>query len=53
MAENYAKLGYESVEAYKENASVEDYRDYLLTNKVLDFLIENAVITEPEAETAE
>lgn len=53
LAENYANLGYESVEAYKENASVEDYRDYLLTNKVLDFLIENAVITEPEVETAE
>lgn len=53
LAENYAKLGYESVEAYKENASVEDYRDYLLTNKVLDFLIENAVITEPVEETAE
>ena len=47
---NYANLGYESVEAYKENASIEDYRDYLLTNKVLDFIIENAVITEP-AET--
>jgi len=53
LAENYANLGYESVEAYKENASVEDYRDYLLTNKVLDFLIENAVITEPVEETAE
>lgn len=50
---NYANLGYESVEAYKENASVEDYRDYLLTNKVLDFIIENAVITEPAEATTE
>ncbi len=47
---NYANLGYESVEAYKENASIEDYRDYLLTSKVLDFIIENAVITEPVEE---
>lgn len=49
---NYANLGYGSVEAYKENASIEDYRDYMLTNKVLDFIIENAVITEPVEETA-
>ena len=39
LAENYAKLGYASPEEYKENASIEDYRDYLLTNKVIEFII--------------
>lgn len=53
LAENYAKLGYESPEAYKENASIEDYRDYLLTNKVIEFIIDNAVITEAPVETTE
>ena len=52
LAANYANLGYESVEAYKENESVEDYRDYLLTNKVIEFIIDNAVITEAVAEPA-
>lgn len=53
LAENYAKLGYESPEAYKENASIEDYRDYLLTNKVVEFIIDNAVITEASEEATE
>lgn len=53
LAVNYAKLGYESPEAYKESESVEDYRDYLLTNKVIEFIIDNAVITEAPVETTE
>ena len=51
LAVNYANLGYESPEAYKENESMEDYRDYLLTNKVIEFIIDNAVITEAPIET--
>lgn len=67
VEENYANFGYESVEAYMKDGNPEDYRDYLLTTKVLDFLMENAVVTadatdataeetvaaETEAETAE
>lgn len=45
IEENYANFGYESVEAYMENGNPEDYRDYLLTMEVLDFLIDNAVVT--------
>ncbi len=57
IEKNYANFGYDSVEAYKEAENIEDYRDYLLTDKVLNFLVDNAVITEPvaeaEAETVE
>lgn len=47
IEENYANFGFESVEAYMKDGNPEDYRDYLLTTKVLDFLMENAVVTEP------
>ncbi len=50
VEENYANFGFESVEAYMKDGNPEDYRDYLLTTKVLDFLMENAVVTEPVAE---
>lgn len=43
---NYANFGYESADAYRESGMAEDYRDYLLTTKVLEFLIDNANITE-------
>lgn len=52
IEENYANFGYESVEAYMEEGNPEDYRDYLLTSKVLDFLMENAVVTEAATEEA-
>lgn len=54
IEENYANFGYESVDAYMESGNAEDYRDYLLTMEVLDFLLDNAVVTEEatvEAET--
>ncbi len=47
IEENYAYFGYESADDFKKNDNPEDYRDYLLTTKVLDFLLENAVVTEP------
>ena len=46
IEENYANFGFESVEAYMKDGNPEDYRNYLLTTKVLDFLMENAKITE-------
>lgn len=50
IEENYANLGFESVETYMEEGNPEEYRDYLLTEKVLDFLVENAVVTETAVE---
>jgi len=52
IAENYANFGYQSVEDYKEKANVEDYRDNLLITKVLNFLIDNANITQLTEEEA-
>lgn len=46
IEENYANFGYESVDAYMESGNAEDYRDYLLTMEVLDFLLDNAVVTD-------
>lgn len=50
IQQNYSSFGYATPEEYKEGENVEDYRDYLLTSKVLAFIIENANITEPVAE---
>ncbi len=49
IEENYANFGYESVDAYMESGNAEDYRDYLLTMEVLEFLLDNAVVTEAAA----
>lgn len=48
--ENYANFGYETLEDYMKEGNPEDYRDYLLTTRVLDFLMENAVVTEEPIE---
>lgn len=45
IEENYANLGYASADDYKQNGSPEDYKDFLLLNKVREFLVSNAVIT--------
>lgn len=37
--------GYESADAYKESTDVKALEEYLMANKVMDFLIENAEIT--------
>lgn len=49
---NYANLGYESAEAFNASDEVESYRDVLLATEVLDFLIDNANVTETVAEEA-
>lgn len=46
IAENFYNFGYMTVEDYKANENVEDYRDNLMITKVLEFLIENANVTE-------
>lgn len=43
LAQEAEDYGYESAEAYKEAIDVEAYREYLMTQKVIAFLSENAV----------
>lgn len=45
IQENYMNFGYATPEEYKEAENMEDYRDYLLTTKVLNFIIDNANVT--------
>lgn len=45
MEERVAKYGYESVEEFKEQTDMETFREYLMAEKVRNFLVENAVIT--------
>lgn len=44
--ENYASYGYADADTFKKSIDLEEYKDSLLLNKVLDFLVENATITE-------
>ena len=46
LEEKYAEYGYASAEDFEANIDKEEYRDSLLLNKVVDFLVENATITE-------
>ena len=48
---NAVSMGYEDADAYREALDVEGYREYMLTEKVLDFLLENAEIVDVEPET--
>lgn len=50
LASEAEQFGYESVEEYTEEIDVESYREYLLVQKVVEFLAENAVVKEPAAE---
>ena len=43
---SYAEYGYPSAEDFKANIDIEEYKDSLLLNKIVDFLVENATITE-------
>ena len=55
IQENYMNFGYATPEEYKEKENTEDYRDYLLTAKVLNYIIDNANVTilTPEEEAAQ
>ena len=44
------KYGYESVDEYKKSFDEQDYRNYLLELKVMDYLLENANVVEKSAE---
>lgn len=43
LQEYAANAGYDTVEEFIGEGSMEDYRNYLMCEKVLDFLVENAV----------
>ncbi len=42
------KYGYESVDEYKEVIDVEAYREYLLTQKVMELISDSAVVKAEE-----
>ena len=44
--ERYAEYGYASAEEFRGVVVFEEYRDSLWLDKIIDFLVENAVITE-------
>ena len=46
LTEEAAERGYESVEALKEDLALDHYEDYVMCDKVMEFLREHAVITE-------
>ena len=48
---NAGSLGYDDVEEYRASLDVEGYREYMMSEKVLNFLLENAVVTDVEPET--
>ena len=50
---NAVSMGYEDADAYREALDAEGYREYMLTEKVLDFLLENAEVVDVEPEAAE
>ena len=45
IEENYAAMGYASVESFKEMVDLREYKDSMLLDEVLNFLVENAIIT--------
>lgn len=44
IEERITELGYTSVDEFKEQVDEEDFKEYLMAEKVMEFLIENAVI---------
>ena len=44
--ESYTEYGYADMETFKATVDMKEYRDSLLLNKIVDFLVENATITE-------
>ena len=46
VEERYTEYGYANADEFKSAIDMEEFRDSLLLNKVVDFLVENATITE-------
>lgn len=45
IEENYGAMGYASAESFKEMVDLKEYKDSMLLDKVLSFLVDNAKIT--------
>ena len=50
LAKNAGDYGYEDVEEYKKALDLKGYKEYMMTEKVLSFLFDNAVITDTQPE---
>ncbi len=50
MAQDAADYGYASVDAFKEQVTEEDYRNYVMQSKVMDLVLSTATITDKAAE---
>ena len=46
IEESYAAMGYTSADSFKEMVDLKEYKDSMLLDKVFNFLIENAKVTE-------
>lgn len=57
IQENATAYGYEDPEEYRtaleENDGLKSFREFLMSEKVTEFLVENAVVTEPAEESTE
>ena len=53
VEERYSQYGYASAEEFRNNIVLEEYRDSLWLDKIIDYLVENAVVSEVEELTAE
>ena len=55
LEENAASYGYESAEEYKEalGSELQGYGEYLMTECMTDYVVENAVVTDAQPETQE
>ena len=55
LEENAASYGYESAEEYKEalGSELQGYGEYLMTERMTDYVVENAVVTDAQPETQE
>lgn len=53
MEENYASYGYTSVEEFKSLVDLQEYKDSLLLTKIVNYLVDNATVTEVSELTAE
>lgn len=53
IEENYASYGYAGVEEFKRAVDLQEYKDSLLLTKIVNFLVDNAAVTEVSELTAE
>ena len=48
LQKNAADYGYDDVEEYKSAIDLKGYKEYMMTEKVLSFLFDNAVVIDTE-----